>query len=277
MNKIFLVAEIGINHNGSLQLAKKLIINAKNAGFDAVKFQKRNPDICVPEHKKNEIKETCWGKITYLNYKKKIEFGKKEFDSIDKFCKKINIIWFASPWDVESNNFLKQYKLKYQKVASSMLTNFELIEEMSKENKIFLISTGMSDYKTIDKVVKIFKRKKRNFFLLHCVSNYPCKIEDLNLSLIKKLKERYKCKVGYSGHETSVSPSLAAAVLGARVIERHITLDRSMWGTDQSASLEFNGMSQLVSLVRKYEKSYGNGIKKITKMEKNKLRSMKYW
>jgi N-acetylneuraminate synthase len=277
MKKTFLIAEIGINHNGSVHLAKKLITKAKEAGFDAVKFQKREPNICVPNEKKNEIRDTPWGKITYLNYKKKIEFGKKEFDIIDRFCKKIKIIWFASPWDIESNKFLKKYKLRYQKIASPMLTNYKLITEMAKENKIFLISTGMSNFKTIDKVVNIFKKKKRKFYLLHCVSNYPCDIEDLNLSLIKKLKKRYKCKIGYSGHETSVSPSLTAVAMGAEVVERHITLNRTMWGTDHSASLEMNGMIQLVNLIRKYEKSYGDGIKKITLNEKKKLNDMKYW
>tara|TARA_Y100000768_G_scaffold386195_1_gene374000 strand:+ start:699 stop:1532 length:834 start_codon:yes stop_codon:yes gene_type:complete len=277
MKKIFLIAEIGINHNGSVYLAKKLIMKAKEAGFDAVKFQKREPNICVPDEKKNEIRDTPWGKITYLNYKKKIEFGKKEFDIINKFCKKLKIIWFASPWDLESNKFLKRYKLKYQKVASPMLTNFKLLNEMAKENKIFFISTGMSNFKTIDRVVRIFKKKKRDFYLLHCVSNYPCKVEDLNLSLIQTLKKRYKCKIGYSGHETSVSPSLTAAALGAQVIERHVTLDRTMWGTDHSASLEVNGMIQLVNLIKKFEKSYGNGVKKITENEKIKLKAMKYW
>ena len=163
MNKIFLVAEIGINHNGSLQLAKKLIISAKNAGFDAVKFQKRNPDICVPEHKKNEIKETCWGKITYLNYKKKIEFGKKEFDEINKHCKKRDIIWFASPWDIESNIFLSKYNLKYNKIASPMLTNIGLIKAIAKEKRFTFISTGMSKMSDVVKAVKIFKKINVNF------------------------------------------------------------------------------------------------------------------
>ena len=158
-----------------------------------------------------------------------------------------------------------------------MLTNFKLLNEMAKENKIFFISTGMSNFKTLDKVVKIFKKRKRDFYLLHCVSNYPCRVEDLNLSLIQKLKKKYRCKIGYSGHETSVSPSLAAAALGAKVIERHVTLDRTMWGTDHSASLENNGMIQLVNLIRKFELSYGDGIKKISRGEKYKLKDMKYW
>ena len=277
MKKYFLIAEIGINHNGSIKLAKKLILNAKKAGFDAVKFQKRNPDICVPENKKSEIRDTPWGKITYLKYKKKIEFEKKEYDEVDKFCKKNKIAWFASPWDLDSLKFLRKYNLKYQKVASAMLTNDKLISEMSKENRSFFISTGMSDYKIIDKVVKTFKKKKKNFHLMHCVSNYPCADKDLNLSLIPKLKKRYNCKIGYSGHESSVSPSLAAAALGAEVIERHITLDRTMWGTDQSASLEFNGMVQFVNMIRKFEKSFGNGIKQISKKEVKKLNDMKYW
>ncbi len=274
---IFLIAEIGINHNGSVKLAKKLIDQAISAGFDAVKFQKRTPEIAVPESKKKTLRSTPWGLITYLEYKKKIEFGKKEFDQIDAYCKKKKIHWFASPWDIPSLNFLKRYKLKFMKVPSAMLTNLELVKEISKLKCKTFISTGMSTFKDIDKVYKIFKNKKANFMIMHTVSTYPCPDKELNLSLIKILKKRYKCEIGYSGHEVSVSPSLVAASFGAEAIERHVTLDRTMWGTDHSASLEFPGMTQLCTLIRKFEDYSGDGIKKISVKEKIKLADQKYW
>ena len=273
----FLIAEIGINHNGDLNLAKKLILLAKKVGFDAVKFQKRNPDVTTPEHKKKQLRDTIWGQISYLEYKKKIEFGRREFDQIDSFCKKNQIIWFASPWDIESNNFLKKYKLKYNKVASPMITNLKLLEHIAKEKKYTFISTGMCKMKDVEIAVKIFKKNKCKFSLLHCVSSYPCNDEDLNLEMIKILKKKFNVPVGYSGHEKSVSPSLVAAALGANVIERHITLDRTMWGTDQSASLEANGMISLVSQIRKLDKIIGDGKKKFLKSEKDKLSENKYW
>ena len=274
--KIYLIAEIGINHNGNIKLAKKLIDLAKKCGFDFVKFQKRSPDISTPENKKKIIRQTPWGNLTYLEYKHKIEFQKKEFDQIDKYCKKIKIDWFCSAWDIPSLNFLKSYNNKFNKVASAMLTNLKLLEKISQQKKITFISTGMSTYKDIDNAIKIFKKNKCKFILMHSVSTYPCPEKDLNLKMIPNLKKKYKCEVGYSGHEVSVGPSVFAIALGANYIERHITLDRTMWGTDQSASLESNGMLQLSSLARKFERSIGNGIKKITKDEKKKLLDQKY-
>ena len=276
LQKPFLIAEIGINHNGSLQLAKKLIDLAKKYGFDAVKFQKRNPDVSTPEYLKETIRSTPWGEITYLKYKKKIEFGYKEFKEIDKYCKKKKIIWFASAWDIESQKFLKKFNLRYNKVASAMLTNFKLIEEIAKEKKKTLISTGLATLKDVEKCVKIFKKAKCKFVLMHCVSAYPCPPEKLNLNSIISLKKKFKCEVGYSGHETSVSPTILAYYLGAKYIERHITLDRSMYGSDQSASIEPNGLKSLVDSVRKIETALGNGKKVFLKEEKimaKKLRS----
>jgi len=276
-NSIFLIAEIGINHNGSVKLAKKLIDRAIIAGFDAVKFQKRTPDIAVPDSKKTKLRETPWGLITYLEYKKKIEFGRKEFDQIDAYCRKRKIQWFASPWDIPSLNFLKKYKLKFMKIPSAMLTNLELVKEISKLKTKTFISTGMSTLKDIDKVYKIFKKNNRNFMIMHTVSTYPCPDKELNLNMIKVLKKRYKCKIGYSGHEVSVSPALVAASFGAEAIERHITLDRTMWGTDHSASLELPGMTQLCTLIRKFEDYAGDGVKKLSIEEKKKLSDQKYW
>jgi len=277
LKKPFLIAEIGINHNGSIQLAKKLIDLAKNYGFDAVKFQKRNPDVSTPEYLKETIRSTPWGEITYLKYKKKIEFGYKEFKEIDKYCKKKKIIWFASAWDIESQKFLNKFNLKYNKVASAMLTNFKLIEEIAKERRKTLISTGLATLKDVEKCVKIFKKAKCKFVLMHCVSAYPCPPEKLNLNTIISLKKKFKCEVGYSGHETSVSPTILAYYLGAKYIERHITLDRSMWGTDQSASLSEPGIQNLTNIIKKTKKIFGTGKKIFSNDEKNILKKFKYW
>lgn len=277
LKKPFLIGEIGINHNGSLDLAKKLIELAVASGFDAVKFQKRDPEISTPEDQKYKLRQTPWGEMTYLDYKKKIEFGNKEFNEIDKLCKKKKIFWFASAWDLPSQRFLKKYKLKYNKVASAMLTNIDLIEKIAEERKITLISTGMSTLKDISKAVNIFRKKKCKFVLMHCVSTYPCPDENLNLNLILTLKKKFKCEVGYSGHESTVSPSIIAHFLGAGYIERHITIDRSMWGTDQAASLSESGMKNLSSILSKSSKVLGDGKKKFSKNEQNLLKKFKYW
>jgi N-acetylneuraminate synthase len=191
-----LIAEIGINHNGSVGLAKKLIDHAKKYNFDSVKFQKRDPDICTPEHQKDKTRTTPWGNMTYLEYKKKIEFGKREYEEIDKYCKKIKIDWFASVWDVNSLKFMKKFNTKYNKVASAMLTNRVLLELIAKEKKLTFISTGMSHIRNINDAVTIFKKNKCDFVLMHCVSNYPCREKDLNLNLIVTLKNKFKCKIG---------------------------------------------------------------------------------
>ena len=274
---VFIIAEIGINHNGSLKLAKRLIDLAKRYNFNSVKFQKRDPNICVPEQQKKEIRQTPWGKMTYLEYKKKIELGEKEFRAIDNYCKKIKIDWFCSSWDTESVKFMKKFKTKYNKIASAMITNENLLELVAKERKLTFISTGMSNVKDIDKAVKIFKKNKCNFVLMHCVSNYPCQEKDLNLNLIITLKNKYKCKIGYSGHENSVSPTLAAWFLGADYIERHITLDRSMYGTDQSSSLSESGIRDLTNVLIKFPIMFGNGKKIISKEEKKLIPKFRYW
>lgn len=275
--KPFLIGEIGINHNGSLKLAKKLIEIAYSSGFNAVKFQKREPDISTPEEQKYKLRQTPWGEITYLNYRKKIEFGHKEYNEIDKFCKKKKIIWFASAWDIDSQKFLKKYNLKYNKIASAMLTNLDLLEKVAMEKKTTFISTGMSNLKDIQNAIRIFKKKKCKYILMHCVSTYPCPIEKLNLKMILTLKKKFNCEVGYSGHESSVSPSIIAYMLGARYIERHITLDRSMWGTDQASSLSENGMKNLSNILNKSSLVLGDGIKKLTKEEIVLLKKFKYW
>ena len=276
-NNIIVIAEIGINHNGSLNLAKKLMSLAKASGCDLVKFQKRNPEITTPDDKKNILRETPLGRITYLQYKKKIEFGKKEYDVINKYAKKIKIDWFASAWDLESQKFLRRYKFKFNKIASAMLTNIRLLEVVSKERKRTFISTGMSTIKEIDTAVKIFKKNKCDFVLMHSVSSYPSPEKDLNLKLLEKFKKKYRCDVGYSGHEPTLSPTIGACYLGAKVLERHVTLDRTMWGTDQSASLSPDGLRNLVRTVKKIPSILGDGIKKITLEEKKKIKELRYW
>ena len=275
--KPYLVAEIGINHNGSLKLAKKLIDLAKLNNFDAVKFQKRTPDISTPETQKYKLRETPWGEMTYLNYKKKIEFNLNQYKEIDKYCKQKKIDWFVSCWDIESFQVMKKFNFRYHKVASAMLTNLKLLEAISKSKTHTLISTGMSNYKDIDEAVKIFKKNNCKFTLLHCVSTYPANEKDLNLNCIKTLKKKYKCPIGYSGHESSVSPSIVAYLLGASIIEKHITLDRSMWGTDQSASLSNEGMRTLSDTLFKIPKILGDGKKKILKDEIVIAKKLRYW
>ena len=272
----YLIAEIGINHNGSLKLAKKMIDIAKKNNFSAVKFQKRNPDISTPEKQKEVLRNTPWGTITYLQYKKKIEFGLKDFNEINRYCKKLNIEWFCSAWDIDSVNFLKKFKLKKNKIASALLTNTEILKAVAKQKKFTLISTGMSNMKNIEKAVKIFKKNKCKFALMHCVSTYPCPEKDLNLNTITTLKKKFKCEVGYSGHESSVSPSIAAWVIGADYIERHITSDRTLFGTDQSASLEESGLRQLSEILNRMPKVLGNGVKKMTNEEKKLVKKFKY-
>jgi len=275
--KPFLIAEIGINHNGSLNLAKKLIDLAVKYNFDAVKFQKRDLNICIPADQKKILRDTPWGLMTYLEYKKKLEFSLTDYKEIDKYCKKKKIIWFASCWDVNSQKEMRKFNFKYNKIASAMITNLDLLEEVSKEKKITLISTGMCNYNDIKKAVNIFKKNKCKFILMHCVSTYPSKDEDLNLSMITKLKKDFKCDVGYSGHENSVSPTILAYCLGARYIERHITLDRAMWGTDQAASLSENGIKNLTDIIFKIPEIIGKPKKIYLSEEKLMSKKMRYW
>ncbi len=277
MKTPYLIAEIGINHNGSISEAKKLITLAKKNNFDAVKFQKRDLDICIPDNQKNILRETPWGVITYLEYKKKIELSINQFKILKNFAKKNKIEMFSSCWDTNSQKSISKLNFKYNKIASAMLTNLPLLELVSKERKKTFISTGMSTYKDVDKVVRIFKKNKCPFVLMHCVSIYPCEESMLNLKMILSLKKKYKCEIGYSGHESSVSPSIVAYMLGANYIERHITLNRSNWGTDQSASLEENGMRYLATVLKKIPRIIGDGKKRFLKNEKKVLKKMKYW
>jgi len=256
-NPIFTIAEIGINHNGDIKKALRLIKLCKDTGFDSVKFQKRNPDICVPENQKGIERDTPWGRMTYIEYKHKIEFGNKEYDIIDNYCKENNIVWFASVWDIDSLNFFDNYNIPVYKVPSACITDMKLVKSISKIRKPTIISTGMSTTVEIDEVVKLFEPNQ--FALLHCCSAYPSPYEDLNLRAIRTLKKRYKCNVGYSGHESGIATSVAAGAIGAEIIERHVTLDRATWGTDQAASLGPSGMEKFIRDLRLVEKSMGNG------------------
>ena len=215
--------------------------------------------------------------MSYLDYKKKIEFSYNQFKEINRYCKKLKIDWFVSCWDEDSVDFIKKFNVKYHKVASAMITNKKLLVKIAKQKKLTFISTGMSTYKDIDAALKIFKKYKCKYLIMHSVSVYPCPDELLNLKMIKILAKKYKSNIGYSGHESSIIPSLIAAAFGAKAIERHITLKRTMWGTDQSASLELNGMRTLVDYIRRFEKSQGNGKKLIIPEEKGKLSDQKYW
>jgi N-acetylneuraminate synthase len=263
---IFIIGEIGINHNGNLDIAKNLIDLAKEAGCDAVKFQKRTINLVYTQKSLDSPRESPWG-TTQRQQKEGLEFGKEEYDVIDKYCKKKGIDWFASAWDIESQKFLRQYDLKYNKIASPMIVSQDLLHEVANEKKHTFISTGMSMLEDIDKAVKIFKDAKCPYELMHCVSTYPMQDEDANLKCIDTLKERYKCNIGYSGHETGLAISLAAAALGITSLERHITIDRAMYGSDQAASVEPSGLSHLIGSIRKIEKAMGDGNKKMLDKE----------
>ena len=273
----YLIAEIGINHNGSLKIAKKLMDIAKDQNFDCVKFQKRDPDVCVPDSQKLKMRETPWGNLTYLDYKKKIEFNLNDFKKLKQYAKKIKIDIFASCFDTNSLKIIRKLNFEFNKVPSAMITNLEFLINVAKQRKITFISTGMCEMSDIKKAIKIFKKHNCRFILMHCVSLYPCPEEKLNLNMIKTLKKKFNCPVGYSGHEPSVSPSIFAFMLGANIIERHITLDRSMWGTDQAASLSPDGMKMFSSVIKKSSKIFGDGIKKFYKEEKEMLNKFKYW
>lgn len=255
---IFIIAEIGINHNGDIEIAKKLIDVAKDAGADAVKFQKRTIDLVYTKEFLDSPRESPWGN-TQRAQKEGLEFGLKEYQEIDRYCKEKGIEWFASAWDLESLRFLRQFNLKYNKVASAMIVYEEFLKEVASEGKHTFISTGMCEVKYIDRAVDIFRSAGCPFELMHCVSTYPMDDEDANLNCIKTLRERYKCNVGYSGHEVGLAVSYAAAALGITSLERHITLDRAMYGSDQAASVEPAGFRMLVGAVRKIEKAMGDG------------------
>ncbi len=264
---MFICAEIGINHNGDLKVCKDLIDVASDSGCDAVKFQKRDIDSVYSQATLESFRESPWG-TTQRQQKEGLEFGKDEYFEIDKYCKEKNILWYASAWDLKSQDFLKQFDCKYNKIASAMIVNTDLLEVVAKEKKHTFISTGMCNLDDIKKAIEIFSKNQCSFELMHTVSTYPMDDQDANLNLIKTYQKMFDCDVGYSGHESGLAVSFAAAALGISSLERHITLDRAMYGSDQSASLEPAGLKQLVGGVRKIVIAMGDGKKKFSEKEK---------
>jgi len=264
----YLIAEIGINHNGDIQVAKKLIDAANATGWNAVKFQKREPDIAVPEHQKKVMRDTPWGYMSYLDYKKHVEFGKNEYDYIDSYCKEKPMNWAASPWDLPSLHFLLQYDIPFIKIASATITDDEILMLAAKSGKTIIMSTGMSTIDEIDHAVEIMEKYANgNYILMHTNSTYPTPHNQLNLSMMNTLRDRYQCLVGYSGHEQDLEPSVIAVAMGACVVERHVTLSHEMWGTDQASSLTVPAMGLLHGRVLGIKEMLGNGEKYLSQEE----------
>jgi len=274
--EIFIIAEIGINHNGDIKIAKKLIDLAVNSGCNAVKFQKRKIDKVYTKEFLSSPRESPWGS-TQRDQKEGLEFSLSDYEKIDSYCKEVGIEWFFSAWDVESQIEMRRFGCKFNKLASAMATNSLLVEEVAKEKKPTFLSTGMMDLDEIKSSIDLFKKHNCMVMLMHTVSLYPAPDEVLNLNCIKTLKDKFELPVGYSGHESTVSPSLIATCLGAQVIERHISLDRAMYGSDQAASLGPEGIRSLVNQIRKYEKVIGDGEKVILPDEENVAKKLRYW
>jgi N-acetylneuraminate synthase len=271
---IYVIAEIGINHNGSLDIAKKMIDGAIFSGCDAVKFQKRTPELCVPRDQWDKERETPWGKMTYIEYRHRMEFTQEEFQQIDEYCRMRGIHWFASCWDEQSVDFIEQFDPPLYKGSSASLTDTNLLQKMKSTGKPLMISTGMSTMQEIKQAVDILG--SANLLIAHSTSAYPCNLEELNLTMIQTLKDLYPgVPIGYSGHETGLAPTWGAVAMGAVFVERHITLDRAMWGTDQAASVEIMGMHNLVRNIRDLEKSLGDGVKRVYMSELGSLKKLR--
>ena len=273
---IYIIAEIGINHNGSLETAKELIDVAKDIGCDAVKFQKRTIDVVYSEEVLNQIRKSPWGN-TQREQKEGLELSIDEYDEINAYCIQKDIDWFASSWDIESQKQMRKYNFPFNKIASAMSINKEFVEEVASERKPSFVSTGMMELEDIDNVISIFNKHDCPIMLMHTVSTYPSKLEHLNLNCIKTLRDRYDVPIGYSGHEASVSPSVIAAAMGAAAVERHITLDRAMYGSDQAASLQPDGFRQLTTILRNIPLVIGDGEKTILKEEELIASKLRYW
>jgi len=269
----YLVAEIGVNHNGSVETAKKLIQAAQHNGVDAVKFQKRTPELCVPRDQWDMMRETPWGYISYIEYRRKMEFQQAEYDEIDRYCKELGIDWFASVWDEPSVSFLEAYNPICYKVPSASLTDHSLLRCLRDTGRPVILSTGMSTMEQIREAVKQLDMDK--LVITHATSTYPCEPSELNLTMIGTLRNEFPCPIGYSGHEVGLITSVVAVALGACLVERHITLDRAMWGSDQAASVEPQGFERLVKYVRVTEQSLGDGVKKVYKSEESSMRRLR--
>jgi N-acetylneuraminate synthase len=271
---VYIIAEIGINHNGSIDLAKKLIDGAIFAGCDAVKFQKRTPELSTPKDQWDIERDTPWGRMTYIEYRHKVEFGYEEYAQINDYCQQKGIHWFVSPWDEGAVQFISQFNPVAVKIASATITDVDLLEKVKDLDKPVILSTGMSSLKEIENAIAFFGID--NLLLAQSTSSYPCKINELNLLVIKSFLNKYKTvPIGYSGHETGLAPTLAAVALGASFVERHITMDRAMWGTDQAASVEIGGMFRLVKDIRDIEKALGDGQKIVYESERSSQKKLR--
>ena len=256
---VYIVAEIGINHNGDMAIAKKLIDAAVHAGCSAVKFQKRTPELCVPPEQRSVMRETPWGYISYLEYRHRVEFGFEEYQEIDRYCKGEEITWFTSCWDVSSVDFIAQFAPPCYKIPSATLTDVQLLRHLRATGQPLILSTGMSTLEQIRSAVRVLGTD--NLLITHCTSTYPCPPRELNLRVIETLRREFPCPIGYSGHEVGLPTTVAAVALGACYVERHITLDRAMWGSDQAASVEPHGFERLVKYIQTVEAALGDGKK----------------
>ena len=272
-NPVYIVAEIGINHNGDLDTAKDMILSAKDTGADAVKFQKRTPELCVPKEQRDIMRETPWGYITYMEYRERIEFGEADYKEIDRYCKEIGIDWFVSVWDESSVDFIEKFDPLCYKLPSASLTDHKLLLKVRDTGRPMIISTGMSTSEQIEAAVQVIGLK--DLVILHSTSSYPCNPDELNLMVIPTLKGKYDCPIGYSGHEVGLIPSVVAVGLGANMVERHFTLDRAMWGGDQSASVEPGGFRRLVKYIRVTEMALGDGVKRVYDSEKAPMKKLR--
>jgi N-acetylneuraminate synthase len=270
----YIVAEIGINHNGSLENVRKMIDAAAHAGVDAVKFQKRTPEVSTPPEQQKQMRETPWGYISYLDYRQRVEFGQAEYDEIDRYCKEKSVPWFTSVWDEPAVDFMEKYKIPAYKIASASLTDHALLRRVRAAGKPVILSTGMSTLEQIRAAVKVLGA--RDLIIAHATSTYPCEPEELNLRMIATLREEFPgVPIGYSGHEVGLVPSAVAVALGACLVERHLTLDRAMWGSDQAASVEPGGFERLVKYIRVTEASLGDGVKKVYDSELSSLKKLR--
>jgi N-acetylneuraminate synthase len=269
----YIVAEIGINHNGDLELGKRLIDAAMLAGVDAVKFQKRTPELCVPPDQQGKMRETPWGYISYLDYRHRVEFGKEEYRAVDAYCKERRLTWFVSVWDEPSVEFMRAFEPVCYKIPSASLTDHALLRAARATGKPVILSTGMSTMEQIEAAVHVLGTD--NLIINHATSTYPCEPQELNLRAIQTLRERFPCPIGYSGHEVGLIPTVAAVTLGACMVERHITLDRAMWGSDQAASIEPGGFQRLVKYLRVTEQSLGDGVKRVYASEQPSLQKLR--
>jgi N-acetylneuraminate synthase len=269
----YIVAEIGINHNGSVETAKELIQTSAEAGVDAVKFQKRTPELCVPDHQKDQMRDTPWGYISYIAYRHQVEFDQEAYEEIDRYCRSLGIAWLASSWDIPSLEFIDAFNPPAHKVPSALLTDHKLLRALGETGRPVILSTGMSTMDEIESAVEILDMD--SLLVCHTTSSYPCPPEELNLRMIPTLREKLSCPIGYSGHEVGLVPSALAVAMGACLVERHVTLDRAMWGSDQAASVEPHGVRTLVKYIRVTEKALGDGEKKVYESEQSALNKLR--